>query len=54
MLEATLNIALLLIEIILWTVFIVGIARSDKSPPCDDDCNHCPFPKCDNEGRKQK
>lgn len=54
MLKATLNIALLLIEIILWTVFIVEIARSDKSPLCNDDCNRCPFPKCDDEGRKQK
>lgn len=54
MLEAILNIALLLIEIILWTVFVIGIVRSDNAPSCDDDCNHCPFLKCDDEGRKQK
>lgn len=54
MLEETLNIAIILIEIILWAVFIVGISMIDKSTPCDDDCNHCPFPKCDDEWRKQK
>lgn len=54
MLEAILNVALLLIEIILWTVFVIGIVRSDKSPPCDDGCNRCPFPMCDDERRNQK
>lgn len=49
MLEAVLNLSIPLIEIILWTVFIVGIVRSDKEHPCDGDCDHCPFPKCDKE-----
>lgn len=54
MTKALLNIVLLIIGIILWAIFAIEVAKSNKVPPCDGDCNHCPFPKCHDEGRKHK
>ncbi len=46
------EIIILLIGVICWAIAINGIVNG-KDAKCDKDCDHCPFPKCD-EGSDNK
>lgn len=50
MLEAIINLALMGMLVALIVIVLVSAWKNDfREPPCDYDCDHCPFPKCDDK-----
>lgn len=50
MLDAIANIILLALMVVIITIIFVSGWKNDfREPPCDYDCDHCPFPKCSDE-----
>lgn len=51
--ETIANVALLILTIIMGAVFIYGVCSTNgQKPHCDDDCDNCPFPRCEDASRK--
>ena len=51
--EIIANIILLVLTIFMGVVFIYRVCSTNgQKTRCDDDCNNCPFPKCDDTSRK--
>lgn len=51
--EAVAKVVLFVLTIIMGAVFIYGVCSTNgQKPHCDDDCDNCPFPRCDDASRK--
>ena len=51
--EAVANVVLFVLTIIMGAAFIYGVCSTNgQKPYCDDDCDNCQFPRCDDASRK--
>lgn len=51
--ETIANVVLFILTIIMGAVFIYGVySTNGQRPHCDNDCDNCPSPRCDDASRK--